>query len=118
MTSALVATLLLVTWPPTWTPDDKQIVQSFSQPRPIARYTVTAKTDVYNDGAVVITLSHKDVSRPIVVLRPSTTRCDPYYADMGVFQEGGVRFRPPPEWDAPSWKWTIRKSPECQETWL
>lgn len=114
MTATLVATLILVTWPPTWTPDGKQIVESLAQQKAILSYTVTARYDVYNDGAVVIILSHEEISRPVAVLLPSIIRCDPYWADMGVLQTDGVRFRPPPEWDAPSWEWTRSKLPECQ----
>ncbi len=114
MAAALMATLLLLTWPPTWTPDGKQVVESQTHPEQIGSYTVIAKRDVYNDGAVVIVLSHADTSRPIVVLPPLTKPCDPYWADLGVLEKDEVRFRPPPKWDAPSWQWMMSKSQECQ----
>ncbi len=114
MAAVLMATLLLVAWPPTWTPDGKQIIESLTHRERIGSYNVTARYQVYDDGAVVIVLSHADISRPIVVLPPLTKPCDPYWADLGVLEKDGIRLRPPPEWDVPSWKRTRIDVPECQ----
>lgn len=113
MKSVLVATLLLVSWPPAWTPEGKQIIESVAHEERIGSFTVTARYDVYDDGTVVTVLSHGNISRPIIVLLPSAERCDPYWADIGVLKKDGFRFRPPPEWDAPTWEWTSSRLPEC-----
>ncbi len=113
MKTALIATLLLVTWPPNWTPNGRQIIESVAYQEKIGSFTITARYDVYNDGTVVTILSHEDISRPIIVLLPTTNRCDSYWADVGVLEKDGVRFRPPPEWDAPAWEWTSSRLPEC-----
>lgn len=113
MKTALVAALVLVSWPPNWVPDGKQIVESVARQENIGGFAVTANYHVYNDGTVVTVLSHKDISRPIIVLLPSTDRCESYWADVGVLEEAGVRFRPPPEWDPPMWEWTRSTVPEC-----
>ena len=113
MQTALVAALLLVAWPPNWAPDGKQIVESVAHQEKIGSFAVTARYDVYNDGTVVTVLSHKNISRPIIILLPSTGRCESYWADVGVLEKDGIRFRPPPEWDPPTWKWTGSKLPEC-----
>lgn len=111
--TALIATLLLVTWPPNWTPDGRQIIESVAHQEKIGSFTITARYVVYNDGTVVTILSHQDISRPIIILLPTTDRCDSYWADVGVLEKDGVRFRPPPEWDAPAWEWTSSRLPEC-----
>jgi hypothetical protein len=113
MKTALIAILLLVTWPPNWTPNGRQIIESVAYQEKIGSFAITARYDVYNDGTVVTMLSHEDISRPIIVLLPTTNRCDSYWADVGVLEKDGVRFRPPPEWDAPAWEWTSSRLPEC-----
>lgn len=113
MKTALVAALLLIGWPPNWSPDGKQIVESVAHQEKIGSFAVTARYDVYNDGTVVTVLSHEDISRPIIVMLPSANRCESYWADVGVLERDGVRFRPPPKWDPPTWKWTGSKLPEC-----
>ena len=74
MKTALIATLLLVTWPPNWTPNGRQIIESVAYREKIGSFTITARYDVYNDGTVVTILSHEDISRPIIVLLPTTNR--------------------------------------------
>jgi len=114
MKTALIAALLLVNWPPNWVPDGKQIVESVARQEQIGSFAVTARYHVYDDGTVVTVLFYQDIARPIIVLPPSTDRCQWYWADVGVLEKDGVRFRPPPEWDPPAWEWTSSRLPECR----
>ena len=114
MKAVLLASLLLVTWPPNWTPNEKQIVESMTHREKIGSYNVTARYNLYNDGTVVLVLSYQDISRPIIIVHPSANQCDPFWADIGVLQSDGLAFRPPPDWGTPSWEWTKSKLTECQ----
>ncbi len=95
MAAALMATLLLVAWPPTWTPDGKQIIESLTHRERIGSYNVTARYQVYDDGAVVIVLSHADISRPSRGVAAVDEAMRPVLGGPGGTREGWDSLAPP-----------------------